>query len=219
MEDKYAWKSYDEINEEDIWRIADSLDFYNLFYYVTSVDAEILNVPLEIANTPSLKLQFLVDDNPNHVISSTNLTARVYGLYYDVPPNKFEEILRTLNTLNCMPHYMSIQMDPDGEIYMKYDFPSSCSKNQVTGPMAFEVLVDTKQFLMENYCTLLNILKDDDDGEFVPKYKWERGNDYLKETCENTSPHKVYNRCDYLDEIYGSMEYQCWVPFDGDENE
>ena len=215
MEEMYTWIDIEDICEEAIRLVAETFDSFGVSFFVTNFEGhEILTVPLLIANTPTLEMQFVVDENPNSVLSSSILKARVYGLYHNVPYGPLMKIYNILNNWNGKSIFMSFHMDSEREIYMKYDFPASCSKSEVLGRMALEVLSDTKQFLMENYCDLLNILKTDEDGEFVPQHKWKEDNAFLKKTCRNDYPLSGNMLVIRLEEIYGSMEYQCWVPFE-----
>ena len=187
MEEMYTWIDIEDICEEAIRLVAETFDSFGVWFFVTNFEGvEILTVPLLIANTPTLEMQFVVDQNPNSVLSSSVLKARVYGLYHNVPYGPLMKIYNILNNWNGKSIFMSFHMDSDREIYMKYDFPASCSKSEVLGRMALEVLSDTKQFLMENYCDLLNILKTDEDGEFVPQHKWKEDNAFLKKTRLST---------------------------------
>ena len=215
MENNNAWINKEDICEESIKLIAETFDSFGIWFFVRDFEGhEILTVPLNAANTPVLEMQFVVDENPNSVLSYSTIKARVYGLYPIVPYDYLGRVYNTINQWSGRSHFMSFHIDADQELYMKYDFPSSCSKNEVLGRMALEVWADTRQFLMENYCTLLNILNDDNDGEFVPQDKWEEYNGSLKHTCTKTYPFEWDTRANRLDEIYGSMEYQCWVPFE-----
>ena len=219
MEEMYTWIDIEDICEEAIRLVAETFDSFGVSFFVTNFEGhEILTVPICIANTPTLEMQFVVDENPNSVLSSSILKARVYGLYHNVPYGPLMKIYNILNNWNGKSIFMSFHMDSEREIYMKYDFPASCSKSEVLGRMALEVLTDTKQFLMENYCDLLNILKTDEDGEFVPQHKWEEDNAFLKKVCRNDHPLTGNRLVIRLEEIYACMEYQCWVPFEKEDN-
>lgn len=96
------------------------------------------------------EIKFICKDNTDN----NDVAVRIFNLI-QVPQNKTDQMLMTLNSIQRKYRFMRFTVDSDNEVNVEYDMPN-CTTD--VGPIAVELLVRTMQIIDDIYPELMRCL-------------------------------------------------------------
>lgn len=132
--------------------IKQEMDRQDMKYSVEEFDdRSIIFAGFGIDNGPSVRVQFVSQDNDNDV------AIRLYGLVNSVAESKVEKMQEVVNECNCQYRYLKFTMDKDRDVNIEYDIPLRAD-DETVGAMACEIFIRIMKVADDAYPKFMRII-------------------------------------------------------------
>lgn len=132
--------------------ITKEFDNVGVKYQVTEHgDSESVDAGFQVEGGSSVLVHFISTDNDNDV------AIRIFNFLHDIPANKLDGVLKTINQANHKYRFINIVLDDTNDINVSYDLPTRVPDDSV-GPICCEIFIRWMKILDGVYPDIMRTL-------------------------------------------------------------